>query len=578
MISTTSGSPSLGDGAGEFSFRTRERALERFQKEEFDLLIVGGGITGAATARDAVSRGLRVALIERKDYAFGTSSRSSKLIHGGLRYLQKFELKLVFEALAERSFFLKVMPHRVKSLSFYYPIYREGLVRPTLLSFGLWLYDILALFRSPEFHSRYSSKKLLAEIPFLKEEGLLTGFKFYDATMMDDVLAVETIRAAHEKGAATANYIEAVEPLWNGDRIVGFKAKDQVAGKNYEIRASQTVVCAGPWTDKVGVKLSNNWKQWLNPSKGVHLVFDHKRIPVPGTVVMSHPKDGRISFVVPRTDFGTGVVIVGTTDSPTPDDPDRAEVVADDVHYLMNLLNLSFPKLRLTAQDIVSAYVGVRPLVDDQSGEKVGVSLQKVSREHQIEEGPGGTVIVAGGKYTTHRKMAEEVVDFALKTWKKEFKKTGKYPLPQNIGTSHTKLPLSANLTQEETEKAVQSAQENKIQLPQELLERYGADALRICQMQSKDQTRPDPAAFPMLQSQLRYAIQKEMVIHLEDFYLRRVPLFLSRSDGGLPWAEALARVWAAERGLDEKEAASELERLKAELENRSAWKKTLKS
>ncbi len=197
----------------EFSFRTRKRAIDRFKSEVFDLLVVGGGIAGAAVARDAVSRGLKVALVEENDFAFGTSSASSKLIHGGLRYLENFEFKLVFEALSERAHLLRTTPNMVRPLKFYLPVYKTDPRGKNILSLGLWLYDTLALFRAPGFHKRLSREQMIAEVPGLKTEGLTGGFIYYDASMWDDVMVVETARAASAGGAAVANYVSILEPL-----------------------------------------------------------------------------------------------------------------------------------------------------------------------------------------------------------------------------------------------------------------------------------------------------------------------------------------------------------------------------
>ena len=546
----------------EFSFRTRERSLQRFQDEVFDVLIIGGGITGAAVARDASSRGLKVALVERMDFAFGTSSRSSKLIHGGLRYLQNLEFGLVFEALSERSHLLKTAPHMVKPLPFYFPVYRGDSHGRILMSFGLWLYDLLALFRAPGLHKGLSRKQFLEEVPFLKTEGLRGGFRFYDASMWDDVLVIETLKAAQEEGAVVANYIEASEPVWDGEQIIGFKVKGLSGnGLKYEkecvLRAHHTIVCAGPWADQVGAKLSKTWKRWLTPSKGVHLVFDLKRIPLPGAFVMSHPKDGRVAFVIPRTDLGDGVVIVGTTDGPTQEDLDQVQVSTLEVEYLMELLNQYFPTLQLTPSDILSSYVGIRPLMGGSADE--ATVLQKVSREHHIDQGPGGTGIVAGGKYTTHRTMAREVVDFGLKFWKKD---------SREIGRSQTDTPVNPQVTVEAIQKIKSLASDRGLEIPEKLLGRYGGDALSLMEMDSDSEN--DPAGFPYLKAQLRYSIRSEMVLFLEDFYLRRVPLYATRKDHGLPWANALAEVWAEEQGLSHLEVQAEVDRLQAELAKRS--------
>ncbi len=572
--------------SAEFSHRTRTAALQRMRNETFDLLVIGGGITGAATARDAASRGLSVALVEARDFAWGTSSRSSKLIHGGLRYLQNMELGLVFESLSERSFLLKTVPHMVRPLPFYMPVYRGDRPKKFILNLGLWLYDLLALGRMPSFHKTYSAKKFLEAIPFLKKDGLKGGFRYYDASMWDDVLAVETLREAARLGAAIASYTEAVAPVWEKERITGFQIRDKATGETSEpftVKARQVVVCAGPWTDQVGANLSPRWKPWLNPSKGVHLLFDLKKIPVPGAMVMNHPEDGRISFIIPRPDFGAGVVIVGTTDGPTPLEPEKAKIDPDDVHYLMDLLQRYFPNLKLTSADILSAYVGVRPLMGAQSSTtgsemtaKVSAEdLQKVSREHYIGHGPGRVVIAAGGKYTTHRLMAREIVDVALKTWKEDAAQ-GAPAFPAKVGPSQTDVPVNPHATLAALRKSREEAVSLGWTIPEALWTRYGAEALdimKIHQESQKSNTINDLEGFPCLEAQLRYEIRHGMVIKLEDFYVRRTSLFASRRDHGLSWAERLAQVWAQEMGLPETRISQEVKSLHDEVKSRESWR-----
>jgi glycerol-3-phosphate dehydrogenase len=571
----------------EFSFRARAESLRRFQSETFDLLIIGGGITGAGTVRDAASRGLKVALVEKRDFAWGTSSRSSKLIHGGLRYLQNMEFGLVFEALSERSHLLKTVPHMVRPLPFFMPVYRGDKPGKFLLSVGLWIYDVLALGRAPGFHRTFSKKRFLEQIPFLKPEGLKGGFRYFDASMWDDVLAVETLRAAHDAGAAVANYVEAVEPLWEGERIAGFKVQDKETRGETNLKARRTVVCAGPWTDQVGLTVSSHWRRWLNPSKGVHLIFDLKRIPVPGAIVMSHPEDGRISFVIPRPDYGAGAVIVGTTDGPTPLEPERAIVEPADVDYLMDLLNRYFPALKLTSADIVSAYVGVRPLMGAQAStvgsegtapRATAADLQKVSREHYIGPGPGGLILVAGGKYTTHRLMAREIVDIALQKWREDAGQGKADPVPAGIGASQTEVALNPLATMEAVAESRRIAAERGWQVPEPLWNRYGAEALGIVEIaRTQKDLLLEVDGFPLLGAQLRYEIRNGMVMKLEDFFLRRVSLYATRKDHGLPLAEGLARIWAEERGLGAEAVVEEVRRLQDEFERRDAWKRPFK-
>ena len=568
----------------EFSFRTRADALRRFGTEIFDVLVIGGGISGASVARDAASRGLKVALVEKRDFSWGTSSRSSKLIHGGLRYLENMEFGLVFEALSERALLLKTAPHMVRPLPFYFPVYQGDQHGKGIMGLGMWLYDLLAMFRTPEWHRSLSRDAFIEEFPYIRKNGLKGGFRYYDASMWDDVFSVQVLHSAHSMGAAVANYVEALAPLYGDDgkapagegRITGFRVRDREKpeGKGeIHLFARQVVVCAGPWTDLVGPALSKDWHPWLMPSKGVHLVFDHKKIPVPGAMVMSHPKDGRIAFVIPRPDYGAGVTIVGTTDGPSPPKPEEASIDISDVKYILDLLNSYYPDLKLTSADIISAYVGVRPLMAP-SAPGEGGTLQKVSREHHIGDGPGGTVVVAGGKYTTARKMGEEIVDYALRSWKRAHReKKTPHAVPLHRG-SDTKKPVNPLATPD----AMARARGVTPKIPAELIERYGSAAATVLDLarDNPPDSLKSPPGFPELAAQLRYTIRTEMVMHLEDFYLRRVPLQMAREDHGLPWAAELARIWAEERGLSPAESDRELEQLRSELERRLAWKKGL--
>jgi glycerol-3-phosphate dehydrogenase len=568
-----------------FSAKTRAHALKRFQEETFDLLVVGGGITGAAVARDAALRGLKVALVEKRDFAFGTSSRSSKLIHGGLRYLEKMEFSLVFEALRERALLLKTLPTLVRPLKFYFPVYTGFRPGKTLLGMGMWLYDLLALFRAPGFHKSLSKKMMLQEIPGLRAEGLKGGYSYFDASMWDDVLAVEILRSAQLEGAAVANYIEAVEPIWKESgkgarRIAGYKVRDRepeaLGGSQaaeISLKAKQVVLCLGPYTDLMGPKLNREWKARLAPSKGVHLVFDATRLPVPGAVVMSHPEDGRISFVIPRPDYGAGVVIVGTTDGPATPDPDKVDVAPEDTEYLLGLLNRYFPEAKLTNSDILSAYVGVRPLVAPGGGAgSDSESLQKVSREHHIEEGPGGVIWVAGGKYTTHRTMAAEIVDIALERWEAASQRGEVEALPISLKTAASHEAPSVQLSPAAILEAREEAAKAGIQIPEQIWERFGGDALEVARIHSsypRSVGLSDPAGFPWIEAQFRFQLRHGMVMHLADFIFRRSALYMSRADHGLPWVQPLSKIWAEERGLGAEAAVRECSRTEAQIVER---------
>jgi glycerol-3-phosphate dehydrogenase len=590
----------------EFSFASRRLDIERLKNEVFDFLVVGGGITGAAVARDAASRGLKVALIEREDFASGTSSASSKLVHGGLRYLENLEFKLVFESLSERTHLIRTQPNMVRWLKFYIPVYKTDARGMGMVSLGLWLYDLLSLFRAPHFHRRLSRKQMLAENPWLKSDGLVGGFTYYDASMWDDVMCVENARAARELGAAVATRVEAVTPIWEGNGVTGFFCRDQFSTvadvadpSEFAIRAKRTIFCGGPFTDQLGERLlygappgeaqrfrdgRGRWRRWLKPSRGTHIVFSKDRFPLPGAMLLTNDEDGRISFAIPREDFGAGVVVVGTTDGPSPEDPAGVRAEEEDIDYLMRLIARYFPGLHLKKEDILSRYVGVRPLMDpafNSDGAEAGTSLSKVSREHHIDRGPGGVTLVAGGKYTTHRTMALEIVDCALEAWTEDYWKGNAARVPP-WRQSRTHTPTNEAVTEKAVSAFLAKPLEGQIGLPKDfrkaipdLVERYGADARAILTIESAEpESQPSPDGFPFLEAQLRHAMRKELVLGLEDFFFRRLPLYLGRKDHADPWIDALARVWAEELGrmgvaLPEAAAAHESRLLREKIARR---------
>ena len=526
----------------DFSYRTRLANLKRLQDEEFDFLIIGGGITGAGVAWDAASRGYKVALVEKEDFAHGTSSRSSKLVHGGLRYLENYEFHLVFESLSERDFLMKSCPHLVRPLPFYMPVYEQGPHSSYLLSAGMWLYDVLSLFRAPGLHQRLSAGSTQRLIPGIKKEGLVCSFKYFDASMWDDALVLDVLAKAHSLGACSVSRVKAIAPIYDENKVITqMKVQDELTGEHKTVKFKKLIVCAGVWTDEVGKMLAppkseQPWHDWLSPSRGIHLVFDWKRLPVPGAVTMQIA-DGRIAFVIPRHDYGQGITIVGTTDGPCSLPPDQIEnettAIAGDQKYLLELLAQYFPGLKLTDADVLNHYIGIRPLVNPnrtQSKNGGAANLQAVSREQTIDHGPGDSVVIAGGKYTTFRKIAEEVVNFATQKWEHRH--------------AQTDDTLFLNALPEAVQRSREVARGKGYTIPEKLFERYGADALEIYEIHLKDcdQSVKDPDGFPHLEAQFRYAIRHQMVLNIDDFVRRRQPLYLCRQDHGAPWYPVLKK------------------------------------
>lgn len=403
-----------------FNFQTRQLDLERLTRDKtklWDAVIIGGGIVGAGLARELAIRGLKPLLVEKNDFASGTSSRSSKLIHGGLRYLEMGDFHLVFEALSERQWLLKTHPHLVSPVEFNIPIFESAKAPPgsrssALLGMGLWLYDALTLFRTPFFHGKHSAAVTQAMFPKIKQDGLKGSYYYADAMMLDDEMVLETLLDANRRGGTSLNYVEALS-VNRVDGVYDVALKNNLSDAGHEslsVRAKEVIVCVGPWTQRFGANIEGGSARQLKPSKGVHLIIPWNRFPVEQCLVMNAP-DKRIMFAIPRKDMGPGaeLTIIGTTDSPYTDDPQNVRTESQDAQYLLKIVNEYFPTLQLTEKDIVMSYAGVRPLIDE--GE---ASEAKTSREHEIWRNEKGVVFMAGGKYTTFRRISQEIANFAF--------------------------------------------------------------------------------------------------------------------------------------------------------------------
>lgn len=539
-----------------FSGKDRERALVRFETEEFDLVIIGGGINGAGIARDACLRGMKVALIESKDFASGTSSRSSKLIHGGIRYLENLEFHLVFEALNERTRLFQMAPHLVHPLRFMLPLYKTGRVGMLKMGLGMWLYDALSLFEAPEMHERLTAIESENRQPLMQTEDLLGSYVYSDAYMDDDRLVLETLRSANEMDLAAANYVRATGAEWSEDRrVTAVKCQDRLTGKSFAIRGRHFVSTVGPWTDELGHSLSKEWKDVLRPTKGVHLTFEKKRIPLTSAVVMAAEK--RIVFAIPRHEM----VIVGTTDTDYQGDPANVSATPEDVNYLLGVIDKYFPKAGIGVKDIVATYAGVRPLVKDDSK-----SEGKTSREHSIWDAFGVT-FVAGGKYTTYRLIAEQAVHHCLRFFSIEDR------VQFRNGTSTAPLnPLvTCEIMQENSDRIEQiQALTRLTRLEcQWLVERHGGEADEFLLRYGHE--------LEYWQYEALHAIDRTMCLHLVDFFTRRAPLILSRPDHGLELLTQVLPVFEARLLWSAEQREQEVQMLREHLSRELAWQSAFK-
>lgn len=512
-----------------FNSFSRQRTLDQVEQETFDLLIVGGGITGAGVARDAVMRGLRVLLLESKDFAFGTSSRSSKLVHGGIRYLENFEFGLVHEALMERRHLLQMAPHMVHPLRFMIPVYKSSRVGLWKMEAGMILYDVLSFFEAPQVHEFLRAKTAERREPTLRNEGLSGAVVYSDAYMEDDRLVIETLRSAHRDGAQIANYVS-VEGLTKTPDGYTVFAQDHLSTKKYSIKARHVVGCVGPWTDLFGSQNITKWKPVLRPTKGIHLLFPREKIPVNQAIVMAVQE--RIVFVIPRDDM----VIVGTTDTDFKENPGQVSADSEDVEYLLRTTNDYFPDLNLKKSDIVSCYSGVRPLVQDGSG-----SEGKTSREHEIFTPDTHLTLVAGGKYTTYRSMAQEIVDVCLRSFTFERR--------MSLKKADTTQPLNPAATLAKIDRLrfqLEGLSEEFGVSPKTveyLIKRRGEEAVTVLNIMKQMGAGSEQER--LWKAEAQFCIHNEMCLNLVDFYCRRSPLFLFHKDNGRALAPQIAPLFS---------------------------------
>jgi glycerol-3-phosphate dehydrogenase len=379
------------------------RDAEALRKATFDLLVLGGGITGAGVALDAALRGLRVALIDKGDFASGTSSVSSKLVHGGLRYLEHAQFRLVYEALHERRLLLHNAPHLVRPLRFLLPFYRGARLRPWQWRLGLTLYDLLAGPGNIRRSRPLSALEISRILPGLRRAGLLGGAEYFDAQMDDARLCLEVVLSAAKEGARVCNYVEARGFEWAGGRIIGVQAFDHLAGRELLVRARQVVNATGPWLDEICRLAGDTSGPKLEPTKGVHAIAPGHALPA--ALLLLHPADGRVFFVIPWM----GKTLLGTTDTLTPEGPDALQVNDKEIAYLLEGHNYYLePTLR--PADLCGRFAGLRPLL---RGGSEAPSAR--SREFRLFSGPGSLLSAAGGKYTTYRHMAEILTDEVMR-------------------------------------------------------------------------------------------------------------------------------------------------------------------
>ncbi len=527
-------------GEAPFSHRTRAAALESMQEQPVDLLVIGGGITGGGIARDAALRGFRTAVVDAGDFGAGTSSRSSRLVHGGLRYLEHFAFGLVQEASRERRALLRIAPHLVRPLRFLFPLYRGGRVPPWKLRAGMWLYDLLAGFRNTHLHRWLSPRKALEAEPGLRDRDLLGAAVYWDAQTDDARLVIATLRGAAQSGALVANYTTVTSFVRAEGRIVGVVLRDSLSSEERIVRALCVVNATGPWVDRVRRLDDPNAHPLMRLSKGAHAIVRRERLGLRDAVTLASPIDGRVMFLLPWNDLA----YIGTTETEGDATPETARATGEDVTYLLRSANAVFPRARLAPSDVLATWAGVRPLLAADRDVPAGT----VSREHRIVESPSGLVTIAGGKLTTFQVMGRDVVDLVAHRLRQQ---DGR-PLPARAPTETLPLPGGEIAA---LDVMMQSARMKELPptTAHHLVDSYGTESAAILNLVAKNKVLGGPLVTgrPEIRAQVVYAVDREMALRLTDVLIRRLHLFYEDPQHGAGVAANVARKMAELLGWD---------------------------
>jgi len=542
----------------------------------YDLVVIGGGITGAGIARDAALRGMKVGLFEKSDFASGTSSKSSKLIHGGLRYLEHGEIRLVFESVSERSVQMRVAPHLVRPLPFLIPIYKG--VRPgfEIMNVGLWIYDSLALFRVPRVHKAFrGTAAALALEPQLRPAGLRGAFEYYDCATDDARLVLENALDAIALGAECHTYTEVVRFERNADRrITGVAVRDRLTGKEWSVQARAVILAAGAWTDEMIQRFELPiTRPLLRRTKGVHIVLPRERLPLARAITLISPLDGRVMFALPWRERS----VLGTTDTDYDGTADGVAADADDVKYLCESGNGYFPGANLSSSDVIATWAGLRPLIAPPPKTEEGVDESAVSREHEVFTRNDGLVIIAGGKLTTYRRMAREAVGKTLDL----LRDLGDEPVNHKETTKHRPLPGAVGLDSANLEgvaeigRRLMAEYKLDVDTATHLCGVYGARAPELGAAIANDRAlghRLDPE-LPYVWAEIEFAARRDLARTVEDVLARRVPLLLVSRDQGLGVCDQVAAMLARLHGWDDATIAQQLAEYRAEVALSRRWR-----
>lgn len=527
----------------------REQIKKDLKDQEFDVVIIGGGITGAGIALDASERGMKVALVEMQDFAQGTSSRSTKLVHGGLRYLKQLQVGVVAETGRERAIVYENGPHVTTPERMLLPMHKGGSMGKFTTSIGLAMYDRLAGVKKAERKTMLNAKETLEKEPLVKKAGLKGGGSYVEYRTDDARLTIEVMKRAEEKGAKVINHTKSVHFTYDSnEKVNGIQVEDQISNETYPIKAKKVINASGPWVDEVrsGDYARNN-KQ-LRLTKGVHIVIDQSKFPLGQAVYFDTEKDGRMIFAIPRE----GKAYVGTTDTFYDNNKTSPLANQEDRDYLIDAINYMFPDVNVADEDIESSWAGVRPLILEE-----GKDPSEISRKDEVWEGKSGLLTIAGGKLTGYRHMALEIVDLLSKRLKSEFGLKFDKCATKHLTISGGDVGGSANFDKF-IEQKVEEAKSYQIDesTARHFTSKYGSNAEELFKIAQTAQYQE--TGLPLdIYTELVYSIQNEMVYRPTDFFIRRTGKLYFKIDDVLNYKEQVIDVMAGLLGYTniEKEA-----------------------
>lgn len=539
---------------------------------QFDVIVVGGGITGAGVAQDAASRGLRTLICEKGDFASGTSSKSTKLIHGGLRYLENFQFGVVLESVRERQMQRKLAPHLVHSLPFIIPVYKRNWLNNWKWEAGLWLYDVMAGLSDNRFHSRLSRQDVLSLLPGIDENGLTGGIQYFDGRTDDARHTLEVIKSAVEHGAVALNYAPVSEFIRRNGKVVGVRvyqtdnsqASAGAIADPVDVFAGVVVNATGVWTQKTAELGGASSTVKVSPAKGIHITLPQARLPIKSAMLIPTGGDGRFCFAVPWYDS----VVVGTTDTPYDGDLDDIKVLDEEVDYVLSAVNAQFPSLKVTESDITGRFAGLRPLISDAPARG---KTTKISRKHKLEEAGDGLVTIAGGKLTTYRVMAAETVDLVASVLSRQ---------GRHVGRSVTdRLMLGGWASENEYRRLAPFILNRAAELglgvrtASTLVFMYGKRACDVLSLVEADRSLGAPLVdgHAYIKAQVVYAVRAECAITVDDVLSRRLRLSITDEKAAFRALHEVSRIMSELLSWSPEKLAAEIQSFASRLAPSSA-------